>query len=342
MKVRYALLIAALMIVMSLAGCLGGSPGDSGEDDPEPSPTDGTGGGGNGSEPAPVPMPPTARFVILDNGSALAPVNGSFLAIAGMNLTFDASSSTDPEGAPLSYAWVLGGDEASGIEVVKAFEEGEHDIMLTVTDADGLSDFARVMLNASAAGASFIFYDGAEDDSVAWTFASHIFVSLNTDDVPEETIEEEHPDAAGWHITEEDAFAGVKSWTMRDEAVDGYHDNERVIMTSPVIDLTGVSKASLSFLFKGDAEANNKDGVYWFVSSDAGETWTQLGMQSGLVAEWTQVEADLGEHAGGEIQIRFEFRSDISCSQDTDQVSDVCGAGEYKGYWLDEIVVASP
>jgi len=60
---------------------------------------------------------------------------------AGVDVTFDASDSEDPDGEITSYAWDFG-DGAEGTEsiVTRAYEsDGVYDVSLTVTDDDGLT-----------------------------------------------------------------------------------------------------------------------------------------------------------------------------------------------------------
>lgn len=337
---RNALLVTLSLIMVVFAGCLGG--GQDAGDDASPTPTGGNNGDGNqtnGDQPA--PQAPQASLRILENGTALAPVNESFPVTAGADITLDASRSADPDGENLTFAWNIdGADAGADAQIVVNFTEGLHEVLVTVTDDDQLTDSARATVNATSAGPMFLFFDGAESPA-EWTFDSKIFFSLNLGQGEERTLDEEHPEAAGWHTTTADYLTGTAAWTMQDEEAGGYHDHEWVSMVSPEIDLSGVSAATLSFFMKGDSEANNKDGVYWAVSADGGESWTELGMQSGLVADWTQFTADLSEQAGGTIQIRLLFLSDASCSMDTNQADDFCGAGEYLGFWVDDIAVAA-
>jgi hypothetical protein len=340
--------LGLMLLVPAMAGCLGGddgasqstdspSPSDSGSPDPSmtgspfPSPP-----GGNGSNEAPV-----AAFEVLDNGTVLDEENGSVSASADVNLTFDASASEDPDGDELTYSWTFGEDVADGAIVNRSFEPGEILVVLTVEDEGGATASANVTLNVTAGGAGdYLFFDGGEEPA-EWEFSEEIIISANAGGpVPEPHIEQDHPFAAGWHTTEAQAFSGTASWTLADEDAGGYHDHEYVTMTSPAIDLSGVSAATFSFVYVGDTEDNGFDGMHWQVSGDGGENWEELGFDAGLVEQWTPVEHDVSSYAGGELMIRFLFKSDGSCSQDTDQVSDVCGAGEYLGYWVDEIALA--
>jgi PKD repeat protein len=79
---------------------------------------------------SPINQPPTAV------------INGPAIGLVGDPLTFDGSSSSDPEGTTLSYAWNFGdGATGSGINVSHSYGQvGRYNIRLTVTDGEGLSD----------------------------------------------------------------------------------------------------------------------------------------------------------------------------------------------------------
>ena len=71
-------------------------------------------------------------------GFAVSPASPA----AGEQVTFDAASSSDPDGEIAAYAWDLDGDgefdDATGATASKAFDSpGEHPVRLRVTDDDG-------------------------------------------------------------------------------------------------------------------------------------------------------------------------------------------------------------
>lgn len=179
------------------------------------------------------------------------------------------------------------------------------------------------------------FLDDA-DTAQAWTMSKAVFAQ---DPAQGDRVVpgQQHPLAAGWHVTTKAAFSGAKSWTMQDEARGGYHDNEYTSMTSAPIDLSGAKSATFSFWHKGDAEANNIDGLYWQTSGD-GTTWSTQGSISGLVDAWKQETVDISELTGGKVQLRLLFKSDAGCSVDTPTPAG-CGEGQYIGYFVDDIVV---
>lgn len=75
-------------------------------------------------------IPPTASFTA-DPVSGLAP----------LTVTFDASSSSDPNGVIERYEWDFGdGNSASGVATQHTFARGSHTVTLTVTDDDGATD----------------------------------------------------------------------------------------------------------------------------------------------------------------------------------------------------------
>jgi PKD repeat protein len=68
------------------------------------------------------------------------------------NVTFDCSSSVDPEGTNLTCDWEFGIGEgtASGTTVTHTYEnEGTYTVTLTVRDAAGLSDTANIIVNVT-------------------------------------------------------------------------------------------------------------------------------------------------------------------------------------------------
>jgi PKD repeat protein len=80
-------------------------------------------------------QPPVASFVY----SPEEPV-------VGEEITFDASSSYDPDGTVVKYEWDFGdGNTAEGVEVTHTYAEaGEYTVTLTITDNDGLTGSAEL------------------------------------------------------------------------------------------------------------------------------------------------------------------------------------------------------
>ena len=79
------------------------------------------------------------------------PVSGS--GPAPLAVGFDASSSADPDGGALTYAWDLDGDgaydDASGVTAAATYQVGATTVALKVTDADGTSGTAITTIDAT-------------------------------------------------------------------------------------------------------------------------------------------------------------------------------------------------
>lgn len=98
----------------------------------------------------------TVRLVVRDNASLTdtetqflrvnAPPIASFVAdppqtVMGVAVTFNASTSSDPDGTVASFAWTFGdGDSGTGILVTHTYrEKGVFAVTLIVTDGDGVA-----------------------------------------------------------------------------------------------------------------------------------------------------------------------------------------------------------
>ena len=102
-------------------------------------------------------------------------------------------------------------------------------------------------------------------------------------------------------------------------------------ITSPDIDLTGVSGAELSFKYFLQAEPNTFfDHATVLISTDDGTTFTPVLARPELVdtnAGWTTATLNLKDFVGETIQIRFEF--------DTIDTA----ANDFEGWYVDDVVV---
>ncbi len=100
------------------------------------------------------PVPPVPRFTVSHENPQ-----------AGMEVTFDASDSRDPDGVIQSYEWDFGDGEAGSGEVVTHVYDssGGYNVKLTVTDDDGYSESQTLALTVSQTIhpiASFEFWPG--------------------------------------------------------------------------------------------------------------------------------------------------------------------------------------
>jgi PKD repeat protein len=78
------------------------------------------------------------------NQAPSADPNGPYTGSAGVEMTFDATSSTDPDGSIISYDWDFGdGSSGTGVTTNHTYDtQGTYNLMLTVTDDAGASDSA--------------------------------------------------------------------------------------------------------------------------------------------------------------------------------------------------------
>ncbi|MFZ5874979.1 MAG: PKD domain-containing protein [Nitrospirota bacterium] len=88
----------------------------------------------------------TATITPPANQPPIARAGGPYSGTVGQVITFDASSSTDPEGGPLTYTWNFGdGTGVSGAQPTHAYGTSTGSpftVTLTVRDAGGLSNVA--------------------------------------------------------------------------------------------------------------------------------------------------------------------------------------------------------
>ena len=74
----------------------------------------------------------------------------SYLGVAPMNVTLDASGSTDPNDNIYTYAWAWEGGAAEGIIAQRQLGVGNYDVTLTVTDTKGASDTDVIAIQVDA------------------------------------------------------------------------------------------------------------------------------------------------------------------------------------------------
>lgn len=92
-----------------------------------------------------------------------------------------------------------------------------------------------------------------------------------------------------------------------------YENGSNSSLVSPVIDLSDVSEATLTFNHWYEIEGGYDYG-YVEATADGGATWTELGKFSHSTngKQWTPVFYNLGAFAGHEVQFRFRLTSDNS------------------------------
>lgn len=95
-----------------------------------------------------------------------------------------------------------------------------------------------------------------------------------------------------------------------------YENSADASLYSPLIDLTGVSNATATFEHWFEIETNYDFG-YVEISSNQGDTWSELGKFSHSTAgkAWTPVYYNLDKYVGKTVQLRFRLKSDSSVSK---------------------------
>lgn len=154
-----------------------------------------------------------------------------------------------------------------------------------------LTDFATVTRDFELSPRTAVFTDDVEGGNAGWTA-----------DPP-------------WAITTEAANSPTSSWT--DSPGGNYLANRDVSLTSPPLDLTGMSGTRLSFRHIYDFEPSFDGG--WVEVSTDGTTWTPVEVyaQANQTAVWELVEVDLPMLDGAPAaRVRFRLRSDGGLQRD--------------------------
>ncbi|SNC72505.1 immune inhibitor A [Kytococcus aerolatus] len=84
---------------------------------------------------------------------------------------------------------------------------------------------------------------------------------------------------------------------------------------STTLDLTSASSASVSARAQIETEAGY-DVYTAEVSTDGGQTWTELDTRDGSSGGWTEVSYDLADYLGQEVGFRFHYQSDGGVNED--------------------------
>ncbi|MEM7385534.1 MAG: hypothetical protein AAF514_11375 [Verrucomicrobiota bacterium] len=149
-------------------------------------------------------------------------------------------------------------------------------------------------------------------------------------------------DASDWEVA---TTQGESSWELGRPAVDGldaarsgekaygtdldaaYGNNVITSLTSPVIDLTGVRRAKLSFWYYVDATEDAEGAQLQFLSDDGQLLTTRADIFWGRTEGWTELSETLPAEAQGRpIRLRWVFLSDA-------------GGPNGTGFYLDDVVV---
>jgi len=118
------------------------------------------------------------ELIVTYHLSSISPPVASFTyspqnPVVGQEITFDASSSYDPDGQIVSSNWDFGdGNTTEGQVATYAYSEaGNHTVTLTVTDNDGLQDFTSQIVDARPVPVIFVhgyYADAFGNGSAMW------------------------------------------------------------------------------------------------------------------------------------------------------------------------------
>jgi len=138
-----------------------------------------------------------------------------------------------------------------------------------------------------------------------------------------------------WAITTEASSSPTHSWT--DSPGTNYTDNRNVSLTSPSIDLTGMSGTTLEFAHIYDLESGYDYG-YVEVSSDGGASWEAVASYTGENhTSWEVATVELPQLDGAAAaRIRFRLTSDWMVTADGWHVDDILlrAGGGGSANWL--------
>jgi hypothetical protein len=335
----------ALVALMVLSGCAGGS--DDGTD------PDGTGPGGTGPGPgtsrsgAPPPGGVGTITVTLERTDPDGPIplrvnftldatfrqaDGKPGSKAGATVLVTYRQTEDANGTAVSEAAEVGPTIASLPTTFSlSFEEaGKFEVVASVK-ASGYQDGRATMLilprvpgSGDPSGGEPIFFDGAEGDTSQWTLSAKVVLIDFNGIVPVQETPVDHPDGP-WVISDAEARTGTHSWFST------YPDNYRGRMVSLAIPVPE-GGGKLTFYYKGGAESNGFDGL--FVYANGQEI---VPNTAAVAASWTRIQASV---PGGDVELEFRFDSDPSCSNASGAPAG-CGEGwDSGGIYIDDITVA--
>ncbi|MBD3316819.1 MAG: PKD domain-containing protein, partial [Chitinivibrionales bacterium] len=256
------------------------------------------------------------------NRPPVADAGGPYTGIIGNPVTFSAEKSSDPDGDPLTYAWVFGDDTpgAEGVEVEHTYAEvGVYNASLTVGDGRGgesTEEFtvtitmpnndpeANIEISSifGNVGDEF-FFDATgstdpDDDELtfAWDFGDGATITG-----PNVSHVYQHPGLYTVTVTADDGKGGV------DRATASIHINAPPVFVSTPIEMVNEDE---SYNYTAVAEdEDNHEIIYGFATAPSGMT---INPVSGEIS-WTPDNNDVGGHA---VTITADDQNDRITEQD--------------------------
>ena len=126
-----------------------------------------------------------------------------------------------------------------------------------------------------------------------------------------------------WSLTTASSRSGTYAWT--DSPGGKYRNDQNVILWSPIIDLTGITSATLTFWHRYAFASGDEGGVRVARQREEGYWWTEEygGRFTGTQLNWQQASLDLSPFVGEQIRLAFNLWSDAAHTADGWYIDDV-------------------
>ena len=124
-----------------------------------------------------------------------------------------------------------------------------------------------------------------------------------------------------WAPTTTASRSGTNAWT--DSPGGNYQNDLYVALWSPIIDLTGVDSATLTFWHQFDFASGDSGSVWVAGQREDGAWWERLQTFTGTRTTWQQASIDLTPFVGERIRLVFSLQSDASETADGWYIDDV-------------------
>jgi uncharacterized protein (TIGR03437 family) len=225
-------------------------------------------------------------------GEAIRVRLGDFNATVPVRVRVSSSVTGDEETITLtpdqafqgSFSGLLrlaAGRAGSGDGLLQASAEAGDQIVVTYDDVGNASgNSATVTARAGVVREKTVFEDTVENGNQGW-------ITSGT-----------------WAITRTRSASASHSWT--DSPAGSYSNNSDAALTSPLLDLTGLSEITLCFAQSYALEYRYDFGLVEY-STDDGATWTKAAAFTGSQADFIQAKVSL-EGLAGKSRARFRFR----------------------------------
>ena len=174
----------------------------------------------------------------------------------------------------------------------------------------GTLTIGRWTFTVTQAGASdTVLEDGMESGTDDWTE-----VTCGPDDCSS---------GSPWALTTASSRSGTYAWT--DSLGGQYRNDQNVTLWSPIIDLTEVTSATLTFWHRY-AFASGDGGGVWVARQREDGSWRAaegIGIFTGTQSSWQQASLDLSPFVGERISLAFNLWSDATETADGWTIDDV-------------------